>query len=68
MLDTPGFNHDAAMDEKSLEALENADLVFWIADYNQLGKKTEFEKLELIKEKVPLYLIVNKVMSMYLEV
>ena len=60
MLDTPGFNHDAAMDEKSLEALENADLVFWIADYNQLGKKTEFEKLELIKEKVPLYLIVNK--------
>ncbi|MEI6268449.1 MAG: dynamin family protein [Methylococcaceae bacterium] len=60
LLDTPGFNHDAAMDEKSLEALENADLVFWIADYNQLGKKTEFEKLELIKEKVPLYLIVNK--------
>ena len=60
LLDTPGFNHDAAMDEKSLGALENADLVFWIADYNQLGKKTEFEKLELIKEKVPLYLIVNK--------
>lgn len=60
LLDTPGFNHDEAMDQKSLGALENADLVFWIADYNQLGKKTEFEKLVLIKEHVPLYLIVNK--------
>ena len=60
LLDTPGFNHDEAMDQKSLGALGNADLVFWIADYNQLGKKTEFEKLKLIKEHVPLYLIINK--------
>ncbi len=60
LLDTPGFNHDDAMDEKSLKAIESADLVFWLADYNQLGKQTEFEKLTLLKEKNPLYLIINK--------
>jgi GTPase SAR1 family protein len=60
LLDTPGFNHDDAMDEKSINAIESADLIFWLADYNQLGKQTEFEKLTLLKEQSPIYLIINK--------
>ena len=60
LLDTPGFNHDDAMDEKSINAIESADLIFWLSDYNQLGKQTEFEKLTLLKEKGPIYLIINK--------
>ena len=52
LLDTPGFNHDAAMDAKSLQALENTDLVIWISDYTQAAKKTEFEKLQYIKGRV----------------
>lgn len=61
LLDTPGFNHDQSMDDKSINALANTDIVIWIGDYNQLGKKTEFEKLTAIKEKIKhLYLIINK--------
>ena len=62
LLDTPGFNHDQAMDDKSTNALANTDIVIWIGDYNQLGKKTEFEKLTAIKQRIKhLYLIINKV-------
>ncbi|MDP1905552.1 MAG: dynamin family protein [Pseudomonadota bacterium] len=61
LLDTPGFNHDAAMDAKSLQALENTDLVIWISDYTQAAKKTEFEKLQYINERVGrLHLVINK--------
>lgn len=61
LLDTPGFNHDAAMDAKSLQALENTDLVIWISDYTQAAKKTEFEKLQHIKGHVGrLHLVINK--------
>ena len=60
LLDTPGFNHDHTMDEKSINAIESADLIFWLSDCNQLGKQTEIEKLTLLKEKSPIYLIINK--------
>ncbi|WP_428354987.1 dynamin family protein [Methyloprofundus sp.] len=61
LLDTPGFNHDQSMDDKSISALANADIVIWIGDYNQLAKKTEFEKLATIQQRIKrLYLIINK--------
>lgn len=61
LIDTPGFNHDEVMDQKSLSILSQTDVVIWLADYNQLAKQTEFEKLKLIQENIPnLYLVINK--------
>ncbi|WP_282755486.1 dynamin family protein [Desulfuromonas thiophila] len=61
LVDTPGFNHDQAMDERTLGILESADIVFWITDAIQPAKQTEFEKLNLLKASGKrMWLIVNK--------
>lgn len=61
LVDTPGFNHDEAMDNCTLGILDRADLVLWITDALQPAKQTEFEKLRLLKERGKrLWLIVNK--------
>ncbi len=61
LVDTPGFNHDEAMDSRTLGILDRADLVLWITDALQPAKQTEFEKLRLLKERGKrLWLIVNK--------
>ena len=61
LVDTPGFNHDAAMDSRTLGILDRADLVVWITDAVQPAKQTEFDKLRLLKERGKrLWLIVNK--------
>jgi small GTP-binding protein len=60
-IDTPGFNHDAAMDAKTMAALSNADLIVWLSDYTQLSKRTEFDVIERLRETNPrIYLIINK--------
>lgn len=61
LVDTPGFNHDQAMDDATLSILDKADIVFWITDAMQPAKQTEFEKLKLLKERGKrIWLIVNK--------
>ena len=61
LVDTPGFNHDGAMDERTLGILDRADLVLWITDALQPAKQTEFEKLRLLKDRGKrIWLIVNK--------
>jgi small GTP-binding protein len=61
LVDTPGFNHDQAMDDRTLGILESADIVFWITDAVQPAKRTEFDKLRLLKERGKrIWLIVNK--------
>jgi len=61
LVDTPGFNHDEAMDKKSADILDAVDIVLWVSDYSQLAKKTEFERLESIRNDVShLYLVINK--------
>lgn len=61
LVDTPGFNHDQAMDNRTLGILDSADLVLWITDALQPAKQTEFEKLRLLKERAKrIWLIVNK--------
>ena len=61
LLDTPGFNHDEQMDERSLQALNKTDLVLWVTDATAAAKKTEFEKLSIIKRHVPnIHLVLNK--------
>ncbi len=61
LVDTPGFNHDLAMDIRTLGILDSADLVLWITDALQPAKQTEFEKLRLLKERAKrIWLIVNK--------
>lgn len=61
LVDTPGFNHDQAMDERTLGILDVADIVLWITDAVQPAKQTEFEKLRLLKERGKrIWLIVNK--------
>jgi ribosome biogenesis GTPase A len=61
LVDTPGFNHDEAMDERTLGILDRADLVLWITDALQPAKQTEFDKLRLLKERGKrIWLIVNK--------
>ena len=61
LVDTPGFNHDQAMDDRTLGILDGADIVLWITDAVQPAKQTEFEKLRLLKERGKrIWLIVNK--------
>ena len=61
LLDTPGFNHDQAMDDRTLAVLDSTDIVLWITDALQPAKQTEFEKLRLLKEcGKRIWLIVNK--------
>lgn len=61
LVDTPGFNHDAVMDEKTLEVLGQADIVFWIADYTAVAKESEAGILERIRGRgIPAWLVVNK--------
>jgi len=61
LIDTPGFNHDRAMDERTLGILDSADIVFWITDAVQPAKQTEFDKLRLLKARGKrVWLIVNK--------
>ncbi|RKT45844.1 dynamin family protein [Thiocapsa rosea] len=61
LVDTPGFNHDLAMDNRTLGILDSTDLVLWITDALQPAKQTEFEKLRLLKERAKrIWLIVNK--------
>lgn len=61
LVDTPGFNHDQAMDNRTLGILDSADLVLWITDALQPAKQTEFEKLRLLKDRAKrIWLIVNK--------
>jgi small GTP-binding protein len=61
LVDTPGFNHDQAMDDRTLGILESADIVFWITDAVQPAKQTEFDKLRLLKKRGKrIWLIVNK--------
>ena len=61
LVDTPGFNHDQAMDERTLGVLERTDIVLWITDAIQPAKQTEFEKLRLLKQLGKhIWLIVNK--------
>lgn len=61
LVDTPGFNHDLAMDNRTLGILDSADLVLWITDALQPAKQTEFEKLRLLKDRGKrIWLIVNK--------
>lgn len=61
LVDTPGFNHDQAMDERTLGVLDSADIVLWVTDAVQPAKQTEFEKLRLLKERGKrIWLIVNK--------
>ena len=61
LVDTPGFNHDQAMDERTLGILDSADIVLWITDAVQPAKQTEFEKLRLLKARGKrIWLIVNK--------
>ena len=61
LVDTPGFNHDQAMDDRTLGILDGADIVLWITDAVQPAKQTEFEKLQLLKERGKrIWLIVNK--------
>ncbi|MEA3640136.1 MAG: dynamin family protein [Lamprobacter sp.] len=61
LVDTPGFNHDQAMDERTLGILDRADIVLWITDAVQPAKQTEFEKLRLLKAGGKrIWLIVNK--------
>jgi predicted GTPase len=60
-IDTPGFNHDGKMDEKTKSILSEIDFVVWISDCSQAGKKTEVERLKEIKEYVDdVYLVINK--------
>ena len=61
LVDTPGFNHDQAMDDKTLGILDIADIVIWITDAVQPAKQTEFEKLRLLKARGKrIWLVVNK--------
>lgn len=61
LLDTPGFNHDAVMDEKTMNALCDAHLIVWLSDYTQLAKQTEFDRVKQIRPHNPrIYLIINK--------
>ncbi len=61
LVDTPGFNHDQSMDDRTIGILDSADIVFWITDAVQPAKKTEFDKLRLLKERGKrIWLVVNK--------
>jgi small GTP-binding protein len=61
LIDTPGFNHDVSMDAKTMAALSSADLIIWLSDYTQLGKRTEFAVLEQLRQQNQrIYLIINK--------
>jgi len=61
LVDTPGFNHDEAMDQKTGGILNDVDVVIWLSDYSQLAKQTEFERLESIRNNVShLHLVINK--------
>lgn len=61
LVDTPGFNHDAAMDGKTMAALPNTDLIVWLSDYTQLAKRTEFDVIEQLREQNQrIYLVINK--------
>lgn len=61
LIDTPGFNHDQSMDEKTLASLDAADIVLWIADYTQAAKQSEFERLRMLKAHGKrVWLVVNK--------
>jgi len=60
-IDTPGFNHDEKMDQKTKSILREVDFVVWISDSSQVGKKTEIERLKEIKKYVEnIYLVINK--------
>ncbi len=61
LVDTPGFNHDQAMDDKTLGILDIADIVIWITDAMQPANQTEFEKLRLLEARGKrTWLVVNK--------
>lgn len=61
LLDTPGFNHDEAMDKKTTECLNDVDLIIWLSVHAQLATKTEFERIEQLRQSVKhLYLVINK--------
>lgn len=61
LVDTPGFNHDQAMDDKTLGILDIADIVVWISDAVAPAKQTEFEKLRMLKARGKrIWLVVNK--------
>jgi ribosome biogenesis GTPase A len=61
LVDTPGFNHDQDMDDRTLGILAGADIVLWITDAVQPAKLTEVEKLRLLKgQGKRIWLIVNK--------
>ena len=61
LMDTPGFNHDVKMDNKTINAIQSANIVIWLSDNSQLAKKTEFDRLKQIKKFVKfIYLVINK--------
>ena len=61
LLDTPGFNHDPSMDEKSLAVVDAADILVWISDYSQTAKQSEIEQLRRLQERGKrVWLVINK--------
>jgi len=62
IIDTPGFNHNDKMDEKTMAVIGETNVVIWLSDFSQLAKQTEFERIKTIRESVDaIYLVVNKV-------
>lgn len=61
ILDTPGFNHDDVMDQKTMGVLSTAHVIVWLSDYTQLAKRTEFERLEELRSANDrIHLVINK--------
>lgn len=61
LLDTPGFNHDQTMDEKTLGVLDAVDVVIWISDYTAVAKRSELDQLKVLRERGKrIWLVVNK--------
>lgn len=61
LLDTPGFNHDQAMDETTLGVLDAVDLVIWISDYTAVAKRSELDQLGRLRDRGKrIWLVINK--------
>lgn len=61
LLDTPGFNHDQAMDQKTLGVLDAVDVVIWISDYTAVAKRSELDQLGRLRDRGKrIWLVVNK--------
>lgn len=62
IVDTPGLNAMPAEHTKvTNEFLHRADMVWWIFNYMSTGRKTEFQILEGLEERIKVVAVINQI-------